>query len=253
MEMKENPRLGVKDKRLLFTGLLAKTERLFFLNKFPVDMVDYALSLEEPVVEDAWRVLREKASKHTLSSSSSIAVTIGNNTFLLSDYDKDNRYPSTNRVVNDRHNVFMRPDGEPDVKGDNRFYGRATEWARRQLLLEGQMLRTMKVIKSIVWNCNTVGQYKRVSPELIGFLPDKYAVALGDMTKKSPYPDMSVTKAEIDAAMSTLAYASLQPVHKDEKVFIDRPTTWGGAPTYRLSTFPRTTEYEIANVRSADI
>lgn len=248
MEIKENPRLGVKDKRLLFAGLLAKTERLFFLNKFPVDMVDYALSLEEPVVENAWRVLREKASKHTLSPTSTIAVAINNNTFLLSDYDKENKYP-----VNDRHNVFMRPDGEPTVKGDNRFYGRVTEWARRQLLLEEQMLRTMKVIKSIVWNCNTVGQYKRVSPELIGFLPDKYVIALGDMTKKSPYPDMSVTKAEIDAAMSTLAYAALQPAHKDESTFIERPTTWGGAPTYRLGSFPRTSEYELQAVRSADI
>jgi hypothetical protein len=243
-----NPRLGVYDKRVLFAGLMAKVERLFYLNKFPVDLEDYALSLELPEVEKAWRVLKKDADPSTLSPSSNIHVQISGENFLLSAYDGTQGHNNNTKML-----FMSQGNAKPTLQTGNRFYGRASEWAKRQVKLEAQMLRTIKVIKCIVNSCNTVGQYQRVSPELIGFLPDKYAIALGQMTKKSPYPAIDVETSQIDAAMSTLAYAALQPPHHDEESFIRHPTSYGGDPTYRITQFPRTQTYESNNLRRSGI
>ncbi len=248
METEENgnPRLGVRDKRLLFAVLQAKIERLFNLNRFPVDINDYALSLEEPEVEAAWRLLVEKLGTTTLDPVGYIDTVIDDQKFLLSEYDGKNGYQS-NAVFIDHGNDNL------EVQVDNRFYCRVSEWSRRQVRLEEQMLRALKVIKGIVTSCNTVGQYQRVSPELIGFLPHKYAIALGQMVKNSPYPAIDVTALEIDSAMSTLAYAALQPQHLDEEHFNRGQTTYGGDPTYRITHFPRTSGYVTENVRKCEI
>lgn len=246
MEVEENgnPRLAINDKRVLFAGLSAKVERLFYLNKFPVDLEDFALSLERLDIETAWRLLKADSHQYTLSPVAMINVIIPNVekisapndgiTFLLSEYPEEEG-PG---------NIFMDPGSKIlEIQSDNRFVGRVTEWGRRQILLEKQMLRAITVIKAIVNSCNTVGQYKRVSPELIGFLPSKYQQALGDMIKKSPYPAIDVTPAEIETAMSTLAYASLQPKHYDEERANLRVSSWNRT-FYGIGKFPRTNEYE---------
>lgn len=242
METEENgnPRLGVDDKRHLFMVLTAKVERLFYLNKFPVDSYDFALSLQTPEVEGAWRLLRAKVAHKTLSPVATISVPIGPTDgelrFMLSGYSDD------------EHIKFMDVDYEP-MKVDNRFLYKVTEWSDRQLKLEDQMLRTIKVIKAIVHSCNTVGQYKRVSPELLGFLPAKYGKALSEYTKKSPYPAIEVEEQDIENAMGTLAFASLQPEHPDEERFTARGRPRWGTPHYALSEFPRSNSYAANDYR----
>lgn len=251
MEVEENgnPRLAINDKRVLFAGLSAKVERLFCLNRFPVNLEDFALSLERPDIEAAWRLLKADSHQYTLSPVSQINVLIPNVEkvsvpndcikFLLSKYPEEV----------DSGNIFMDPGSNIlELTSDNRFIGRVKEWGRRQVLLEKQILRALTVIKAIVNSCNTVGQYKRVSPELIGFLPSKYQQALGDMIKKSPYPAIEVTPAEIETAMSTLAYAALQPKHFDEERANLGVSSWNRS-FYSISRFPRTSEYETKGAR----
>lgn len=244
VEEKGNPRLGVDDKRHLFMVLMSKTERLFFLNKFPVDQYDFALSLLEPDIEAAWRLLRAKVDTSTLAPRGSMHVPIvleGKKTkFVLSSYHDDEDIP------------FMDVKYKP-MKPDNRFLLQVNEWARRQIQLEDQMLRAIKVIRAIVHSCNTVGQYSRVSPELLGFLPSKYGDALKGMVKKSPYPTIECTKEEIDAAMTTLAFASLQPVHTDEEEFISRSHNAWYRSHYNLGIFPFTSKYRGRDCRSLQI
>ena len=155
-----------------------------------------------------------------------------------------------------RYNVFMHFsvgsvwNGDlPGIPDDNRFKAAVEEWAKRQLQLEDMILRTAKVLKAIVHSCNTVGQYKRVSPDLLTFLPEKYQRALKDYTKKSPYPAITVEPEEIDTAISTLAYAALQPTHPSEEDY--NRVSWNRV--YRLGATPRTVEYLNQPVRQLDL
>jgi hypothetical protein len=206
----------------------------------------------EPIeVETAWRLLIEQDRLSTLSPVSTIHVFIGNegdgHKFVLSSY------PSIQGGGRQRkHMKFMNPNGALEIHHSNRFLARVTEWGRRQLKLEAQMLRAILVIKAIVNSCNTVGQYDRVSPELVGFLPDKYKLALKQMTKKSPYPAIDVSHEQIDTAMTTLAFASLQPQHADELNNLQRPSSYYGV-RYSLSQFPMTSAYSSNELRSCGI
>lgn len=252
MEGLENPtRLGVNDKRHLFQMLLAMSERLLYLNKFPVDMEDYALSLIPQAEEDAFRLLCDKHNATITRSDTFNFRHVGNDTFML------HLYPDP--TVRYRHDqqVFLRWDHQNDLpwlSKNNRFYNKVDKWCRNQLRLEEQLLRTAKVIKAIVHSCNTVGQYKRVSPELLAFLPDKYKIALQGYEKQSPYPAITVEPEEIDAAIANLAYAALQPPHKSEEDY-NRGTSFSQRhrTSYNLEKFPRTIEYDRKRVRQLQL
>ena len=126
-----------------------------------------------------------------------------------------------------------------------------SDWCSKQQRLEEQVLRSAKVIKAVVHSCNTVGQYKRVSHDLLTFLPEKYKDALRDYTKQSPYPAITVEPEEIDTTLSTLAFASLLPVHHSEKEYQDRPK-WGHN-SYNINQFPRSKQYQNKDVRKLDL
>ena len=132
-----------------------------------------------------------------------------------------------------------------------RHQGLVKVWCQRQARLEDQCLRTARVLKYIVHACNTVGQYKRVSPDLITFLPEKYRNALQDYTKQSPYPEIVVTPDEIDTALSSLAFAALQKEHYSEDNYKTRPS-WGNYG-YHLEPFPRSAKYHEANYRNLEL
>ena len=238
MEEQGTSRLGVVDKRHLFQSLIAMVDRLLFLNRFPVDQADFALSCQPPGVEAAWRLLRD-TNKNSLSPVSSNAVGIKDVQFQLHLYPEE-------RTRNGGR-VFMNIRNPIEIPKNNRFRQAVEIRAKRQLRLEDQILRADKVIKAIVHSCNTVGQYKRVSPDLLTFLPDKYKLALKDYTKQSPYPAITVEPHEIETTMATLAYAALQPPHSCEENYNRRPT-WGHN-RYNLTQFPRSSGFDGEGVR----
>lgn len=252
MDNNDNPtRLGVVDKRYLFQTLLATTERLLYLNRFPVDQEDFGLSLHPPEVENAWRHLNTKRTAKTLAPASTQYFVCNGTEWELHVYSDDK--PS---VMSAAHygvgRVFI--NGSNPLELDprtNRFALSIDTWCKRQARLEDQMLRSAKVLKSIVLSCNTVGQYKRVSPDLLGALPQKYRDALQGYVKASPYPEMIVKPEEIDTMLSTLAFASLQPPHPSEIEYTNRPK-WGQY-TYVLEPFPRSKEYSSQSVRQLQL
>lgn len=243
-----NPRLGVYDKRYLFLALMAKTERLLSLNPFPVDIDDFALSLIPIEDEKAWRLIR-KTCKSSLSPTNRLIYDIPSMTdsvpMLLA---MSHEGPSGDQL---RRNIFLRMDVAPSLLPENRFYDAVVEWAKTQHRLEDQVTRTLKVVKGIVTSCNTVGQYDRVSPELVSFLPEKYRLALKEYTKKSPYPAMGVSPEQVDTAMNTLAYAALQPTSIMEENFLR--TSFYRNPHYNLLDSTRTEDYSCQEVRSLQI
>lgn len=228
-------RIGVVDKREIFQVLLSMTDRLLYLNKFPVDMEDFALSLQPIEIEDAWKLLKE-TNRESMSPSGSqyfAADCVANRSkheFVLHTYPEA-RLEYTKRMI------FMHT-GTHDVKNARRHRKAVTTWCQRQVRLEDQLLRSAKAIKSIVRNCNTVGQYKRVSPDLLTFLPEKYRNALRNYKKGSPYPELSVTPEEIETMLGTLAYAALQPPHTSEEAYTSSITNYH-KPSYNLKPFPR--------------
>lgn len=250
MEENVTSRLGVNDKRHLFASLIAMVDRLLFLNKFPVDQEDFALSCVEPEIEAAWRLLRNEI-KDTLSPDA-------NSKFL---------WPGPNDRVFHLHlypgeaqgygaaMVFMKRKKTRALQFDanNRFASAVDEWCRRQVKLENMILRTNKVIKGIIHSCNTIGQYREVSPDLITFLPERYQLALKDYIKRSPYPAMGITPEEIDTTMSTLAYAALQPTHYDEEQLHQRPSYHGHHRAYQMSNYPRSIEFQKADARKVEL
>lgn len=240
------PRLEVNDKRVLFQSLLAMTERLFYLNKFPVDMVDFALSVLRPDEEAAIRLLTER-SKQTLSWHTQFDFTVHDVEFYLHEYPQEGQRGYRHRYASSIFPSIDNQYGDITIGADNRFAGKVLKWAQKQIRLEDQLHRTAKVLKAIVHSCNTVGQYKRVSPELVTFLPEKYRLALADYTKTSPYPAITVEPAEIDAAISTLAFAALQGSHRAEDSFQRNPK-WSRS-SYSLDDFPRTRAYTAKEVR----
>lgn len=252
MEGLENPtRLGVNDKRHLFQMLLAMSERMLYLNKFPVDMEDFALSLIPQAEEDAFRLLCDK-HKGTITKSPTFNFRhVGEDAFMLHLYpDPSLRYRHHSQVFLSWHH----DNDLPWLSKQNRFFNKVDKWCRNQIRLEEQMLRTAKVLKAIVHSCNTVGQYKRVSPELLTFLPEKYQVALKGYEKSSPYPAMTVEPEEIDAAIANLSYASLLPTHKSEEDF-NAQTQYSQRyrNSYTLEKFPRTIEYDRKKVRQLQL
>lgn len=236
-----NPRLGVDDKRQLFYSLQAMADRLLFINKFPVDMEDFALSLEPPEQEKAWRILDRENSRALTKSAEAYFKIEGAPTFTLHMYP-DNR-------TNERVFMSKRSSNAKFLKIDNRYYKKVYSWCHKQLRLQDQLDRTNVVLQQLVSYCNTVGQYKRVSPELLTFLPDKYQIALKDYVKKSPYPKIEVSKEDIDSAISTLAFASLQPQHSREKEYLERAGRGWGTPRYYLAPMPMTSGWSGNNNR----
>lgn len=242
-----NPRLGVEDKRHLHRVLLAMTERLFYLNKFPVDQQDFALSLQSAEVEAAWTLITKKITRRSTAPVSMHFYKCNDTKWQLHMYPGDDKA----NHAHDYGRCFMNVSSVIDIDVARRHLGVVKVWCARQARLEEQMLRSARVIKSIVHACNTVGQYKRVSPDLLGFLPEKYALALRDYTKASPYPQMSATKQEIDTTLSTLAFAALQPEHHSEEKY-----TNGGryrSNHYSLEPFPRSQAYDGNEVRKLNI
>lgn len=243
-------RLEVKDKRLLFQSLLAMTERLFYLNQFPVDQVDFALSVLPADEEAAIRLIRDR-SKSTISWVQRFDFKVLDTKFYLHVYPGDGAavYRSAQAIFPNIDNSY--DDIELDV--NNKYAGKVMKWAKKQLRLEDQLTRTAKVLKAIVHSCNTVGQYKRVSPELVTFLPEKYRLALQDYTKTSPYPALTVEPHEIDDAINTLAFAALQPEHKSETDFVSRPKYGRCSSFYSLADFPSTQTYRSLQVRQLQL
>lgn len=233
-------RLGVEDKRHLFQALLAMLERLFYLNEFPVDQADFALSLQTPEVEDAWQLLRN-TSKASLAPNHTQYFTCFDNKWMLHVYPSDSH---------DGRAIFMDVK-TIDIENARRHLNVVNLWCNKQKRLEEQILRAAHVIKCLVHSCNTVGQYKRVSPDLLGFLPAKYREALGHYTKKSPYPDMSIEPKEIDTTLATLAYAALRPAHPSEENYTTRP--YWHHNRYNLEDFPRSKSYSGQDVRRLEL
>lgn len=242
-------RLQVDDKRILFQSLLAMVERLLLLNEFPVDQDDFALSMQSPEVEDAWRLLRSERQ-------GSLAPVM--DTYFKTPYPDANgdpvlfqlhQYPQSDK----KPRVFMpvSKNAAPFLDCARRHQKEVMIWCKRQLRLEEQLLRAAKVLKETVIACNTVGQYKRVSPDLLTFLPEKYRLGLKDYEKQSPYPQMETSEEEIETTMATLAYAALQPEHYSEEDF-SRRGGWTRA-RYNLSPFPRTNSYLGKPVRSLGV
>lgn len=236
-------RLKVDDKRDLFQSLLAMSERLLMLNKFPVDMEDFALSLQDREVEHAWRLLRGVRKNALAPSNDSYFKGVTGQTFLL------HRYPNETGDLR----LFMPVNSKNALSIDKarRHQNAVKIWCERQLRLEEQLLRTAGVLNDIVHHCNTVGQYKRVSPDLLTFLPEKYRLGLKDYEKQSPYPDLQHSPEEVETAMATLAYAALQPAHHAEKEY-ERRSSWN-RPRYNLGAFPRTRAYAGYSARSLGI
>ena len=243
----KNPRLGINDKRHLFMSLLAMIERLLMLNRFPVDMEDFALSLQTPEVEAAWLLLRQDLTERSTSPADANNFKCNDIKWRLHLYPEDDRTDYNHSYGR----VFMNVNKALDIDVARRHLSVVKVWCDKQQRLEEQLLRSARVIKAIVHACNTVGQYKRVSPDLLGFLPEKYQLALKDYTKKSPYPEISVTPEEIDTTISTLAFAALQPQHYSEEQFTDR-RSWHGS-FYTLSPFPRSVKYGREEVRQHNL
>lgn len=238
-------RLEVNDKRVLFQSLLAMTERLLYLNKFPVDQEDFALSLLPADREAAIRLIREQ-SKGTICWNDRFDFKVGDQWFFL------HKYPNSDGSTTYRHHLLVFPrvdDGEICLTEHNKYGAKVLKWAEKQLRLEDQILRTAVVLKAIVQSCNTVGQYQRVSPELVMFLPDKYRLALQDYTKASPYPAITVEPEQISAAIDTLAFAALQNPHISETEYTNRPKYAYGHARYDLCSFPRTAKYHMKEAR----
>lgn len=237
------PRLEVDDKRKLFSSLMAMTERLLMLNKFPEDQLDFALSLWPQQDEDAWRWV-DKYQTQTLIKHTKFEFSHLDTKFYLHTYfGDDTKYAHQQSIF-----PSQKSDDAPFLTPDNRFYKSVDRWVKNQLKLEDQVLRTIKAIQDIVETCNTIGQYKRVSPELVAFIPERYQLALKDYDKRSPYPTNLVsTKEEIDAAIANLAFASLQPQHVAEEDYLAAIRRWRGS--YTLKDFPRTVTYARKSVR----
>lgn len=235
-----NPRLGVHDKRQLFYTLMAMIERLFFLNKFPVDLENFALSMQTEEIEAAWILLSADGTERSLSPRKTQVFSCNNINWTMHVYP-DEAQSNKGGVI------FMNVTGTADISDARRHQDAVSTWCVRQARLEDQLLRAIKVIKAVVHSCNTVGQYKRVSPDLLTFLPDKYKLALRDYTKQSPYPAITVEPEEIDTTLSTLAFAALQPTHSSEENYI-RGSHWRGR-CYNLDSFSRSDEYLGQEVR----
>ena len=235
--MENTARLGINDKRHLFQVLLAMTERLFALNKFPVNQEDFALSLQPPDVEAAWRLLRRGNNKTLSPSHYQYFTCVNDTTWMLHYYPEDG---SSSPEFMDVKTL--------DIVNARRHLNVVNRWCVKQARLEDQLLRSAKVLKAIVHSCNTVGQYKRVSPDLLGFLPEKYREALAGYSKQSPYPAITVEPQEIDTTLATLAYAALQPEHHSEEEFIKRPKWHHNS--YTLQSFPRSKKYNQNDVRT---
>lgn len=246
MDEDVKPRLEVDDKRKLFCSLMAMTERLLMLNKFPEDQLDFALSLWPRADEAAWRWIDKHQSQTIVKSSNFEFYHLDAKFFLHTYFGEDTKYAH-------QQNIFPTLKGDVlPLTSDNRFYKSVDRWVKNQLQLEDQVLRTIKVIQDIVETCNTIGQYKRVSPELVAFIPERYQLALRDYDKRSPYPTNLVsTKEEIDAAIANLAFASLQPQHKAEEDYLHAIARWRGR--YNIKNFPRTVNYAKKAVRRTPV
>lgn len=245
MDENVTSRLGVNDKRILFASLTAMVDRLFFLNEFPVDMEDFALSCLPLEEEKAWRLLKA-THRHSLSPVAKINFEVdiagveGSVNFMLHSY-----YRGTAQKPCES---FPRMSGIR-IPENNRFRPQVQEWCKRQHRLEDQILRANLVIKAIIHSCNTIGQYREVSPELITFLPEKYKLALQHQQKRSPYPAITVEPKEIETTMATLAYAALQPEHLSEEMYNKKPKYHHYNTAYSLDPFPRTSRFDYEAVR----
>lgn len=251
MEDTARARLLVDDKRRLYSGLVAMADRLLFLNKFPEDQYGFALSLETPETQNAIRHMEEH---HFASLNKRSARTFFFNdwTFNLHCYPGEANGSGMGYRAN--HIFISTTATEKENRTlleDNPFFTSVSNWCKKQKRLEDQILRCDGVIKDIVTNCNTIGQYARVSPEIIPFLPDKYRDALRDYSKRSPYPQLCSSTEEIETAISTLAFAALQPQHHAEMHY-ERSTSWRWH-RYEVGMLPCSDEFLGSEVRHIDI
>jgi hypothetical protein len=149
--------------------------------------------------------------------------------------------------------LFMNVSKSIDISNSRRHYQAVKSWCERQLRLEEQLLTSIGAIKDIVRSCNTVGQYKKVSRDLLTFLPEQYKAGLKKYTKESPYPTGLNTEPQvIERMLGTLAYAALQPHHRSEESYKSRINSYY-KPSYTLQVFPRTKDYDRNPVRSLEI
>lgn len=249
MEEFVKPRLEVQDKRNLFTGFTAMLDRMLVANEFPGDMAKFALSLWPKEDAAAYKRLDYNSRRGSnLSKAESYRVT-----YWPGCCEHDIGYNPTeegNTIIlrlvgstaSGRH-VFPKSQEYED----HVFYGNAgdayDEWFREHFRREKKVLRACEVLKHIVTTCNTVGQYKRVSSELVGFLPDIYQKALANYTKTSPYPRFtsSVVQTHLEETLTTLATASLYPMWEEEEDWHARKG-WRGAGYYSIY-MPQSTVY----------
>jgi hypothetical protein len=177
-----------------------------------------------PEIADAFRTLHreeyinnlDKAKAFTFQYAPSKNSWPHGSTIILTPYMDDFRYSGETKVFIDvrwPENEYLEYSGKhlPEVDA----------WCLAHLEKEDRVLTTNIVLNDIVRSCNTVGQYKRISEELVGFLPDKYQLALADYTKKSPMPKFSssATMKNLGLALDTLALASLQAPTPMEESF----------------------------------
>ncbi len=233
-------RLQTQDKRILFASLVAMADRLLFLNEFPpIPLDQFALSVFPADIEKALRKTME-FSKRTVHHMSSFNFSYNGSDFFLE--------------VPQHQTVFPRLDKELtlELTEDCRYYDVVSKWCRKQARLEEQLDRTYTAIKAIVVACNTVGQYKRVSPELVTFLPPIYREGLKGYNKASPYPAISVGQEMIDAAMQTLACAAFQPMHEAE-IRYDKAPKHSRYFSYHLGPIHRGQQFKGLPSRRLDI
>jgi hypothetical protein len=242
---RNNPRLLVDDKRRLHSSLIAMVDRLLFLNKFPVDMHDFALSLEPPETEAALRHLEEH-TPHVINRTQHQYFRYNGYRFRLHMYPEDVPGYGKEHIFHDTGTQY-----KVELVEGTRHYDAVSNWCKKQLRLEEQILRCDVVINAIVNSCNTIGQYKRVSPELIAFLPDEYQQALKDYEKRSPYPAITVEPQEIDTTLSNLAFCSLQPKHKSEANH-KQNCSWRWS-RYHISPIPMSVDFAGHEARNINL
>lgn len=242
-EITPSYRLTLVDKRELYLCIMAKIDRIFFLNKFPEDINDVAMSCIDKDIAAAWMHMVENVPT-VVSQTREVEIAIpllANEIkpakFILTAYgtiDDDIKIPSFSGREKKKYmsevNLIQWP--------------KLLEWGRRQIEVEVKIKLSKDTMCDLAEHCNTVGQYHRVSPELVMFLPDKYKMGLQQYMKASPHPKhLASTKEEIDKLISMLAFASLQSPHEAEETYMkhlnqrNQYSSW--SPTYSLGFFPR--------------
>ena len=261
-ELESKPRLEANDKRFLFNSLLARCDRMLYRNPFPLaDTLDFALSLMPPNEEDAWRLLYA-ADPARLDYSGNIVFTVPAGCFdgqhkpykIHLQKEGPDHGKSLGGWSDDRHSGAFPTFGKSlALWAGMRNYMAMIHWAERQWRLERRLLVAAETLKALVLNCNTVGQWKRLSPELLPFLPEKYQLHLRHYQKRSPYPNIGLPPDYIKKLVTLLAMAGFLPKHPDEELYHRRAVHSRLQQRYDLSWQWFGAEFTGARVRQLDI